>query len=127
MRHVNFCTAIFNYEEDIGTYTIRAVDDPRALNKVLYIRPRNNIYSFNDLVSLWEKKIGKTLEKEYISEDQLINKILGIFCAVIILVSSYMYIKFVFFFSFSFRVSNPTESNTIDPPLGFRERRSYKL
>ncbi|PON86002.1 Hopanoid-associated sugar epimerase [Trema orientale] len=67
--------AIFNKEEDIGTYTIRAVDDPRTLNKVLYIRPPGNIYSFNELVSLWERKIGKTLEKEYILEDQLLKNI----------------------------------------------------
>ncbi|GMN37359.1 hypothetical protein TIFTF001_006750 [Ficus carica] len=67
--------AIFNKEEDIGTYTIRAVDDPRTLNKVLYIRPQGNIYSFNELVSLWEKKIGKTLEREYIFEDQLLKNI----------------------------------------------------
>ncbi|PON86001.1 Hopanoid-associated sugar epimerase [Trema orientale] len=68
--------AIFNKEEDIGTYTIKAVDDPRTLNKVLYIRPQGNIYSFNELVALWEKKICKTLEKEYILEDQLLKNIL---------------------------------------------------
>ncbi|KAJ0009798.1 hypothetical protein Pint_34701 [Pistacia integerrima] len=67
--------AIFNKEDDIATYTIRAVDDPRTLNKVLYIRPPGNIYSFNDLVSLWEKKIGKTLERVYISEEQLLKNI----------------------------------------------------
>ncbi|KAI9180817.1 hypothetical protein LWI28_008409 [Acer negundo] len=67
--------AIFNKEEDIGTYTIRAVEDPRTLNKILYIRPPGNIYSFNDLVSLWEKKIGKTLERTYVSEEQLLKNI----------------------------------------------------
>ncbi|KAJ4967591.1 hypothetical protein NE237_019440 [Protea cynaroides] len=34
---------IFNKEEDIGTYTIKAVDDPRTLNKVLYLRLPANI------------------------------------------------------------------------------------
>ncbi|CAA2970025.1 isoflavone reductase-like protein [Olea europaea var. sylvestris] len=67
--------AVFNYEEDIGTYTIKAVDDPRTLNKILYIKPPKNIYSFNELVALWEKKIGKTLEKEYVSEEQLVKQI----------------------------------------------------
>ncbi|XP_048336901.1 phenylcoumaran benzylic ether reductase Pyrc5-like [Ziziphus jujuba] len=67
--------AVFNKEEDIGTYTIRAVDDPRTLNKILYIKPPANIYSFNDLVALWEKKIGKTLEKTYVLEDELLKKI----------------------------------------------------
>ncbi|XP_074282806.1 phenylcoumaran benzylic ether reductase POP1-like [Silene latifolia] len=42
--------AVFNQEEDIATYTIRAVDDPRTLNKTLYIKPSGNTISFNDLV-----------------------------------------------------------------------------
>ncbi|CAN0866534.1 Phenylcoumaran benzylic ether reductase POP1 [Linum grandiflorum] len=67
--------AIFNKEEDIATYTIKAVDDPRTLNKALYVRPPGNIISLNDLVSLWEKKIGKTVERTYISEEQLLKNI----------------------------------------------------
>ena len=69
--------AIFNKEDDIGTVTIRAVDDPRTLNKVLYLRPAKNIYSFNELVALWEKKIGKTLEKIYVPEEKLLKDIEG--------------------------------------------------
>ncbi|KAI5353849.1 hypothetical protein L3X38_006743 [Prunus dulcis] len=67
--------AVFNKEEDIGTYTIRAVDDPRTLNKIVYIKPPGNIYSFNELVALWEKKIGKVLEKVYVPEDKLLQDI----------------------------------------------------
>lgn len=70
-------TAVFNKEEDIGTVTLRAVDDPRTLNKILYIKPPNNIYSFNDLVFLWEKKIGKTLERVYVPEEELLKNIQG--------------------------------------------------
>nr|XP_043627852.1 phenylcoumaran benzylic ether reductase Pyrc5-like [Erigeron canadensis] len=66
---------VFNDEHDIGTYTIKTVDDPRTLNKVVYIKPPGNIYSFNELVSLWEKKIGKTLEKVYLREDQVVKNI----------------------------------------------------
>ncbi|KAM5548838.1 hypothetical protein ABKV19_000314 [Rosa sericea] len=69
--------AIFNKEEDIGTYTIKAVDDPRTLNKILYIRPPANTISFNEVVALWEKKIGKTLEKVYVPEEQLLKNIQG--------------------------------------------------
>ena len=69
--------AVFNKEDDIGTYTIKAVDDPRTLNKILYIRPPKNIYSFNDLVSLWEKKIGKTLERIYVPEEEVLKNIKG--------------------------------------------------
>ena len=69
--------AIFNKESDIGTYTIRSVDDPRALNKVLYLKPPGNIYSLNELVALWEKKIGKTVEKIYIPEEKFLEDIKG--------------------------------------------------
>jgi pterocarpan reductase len=68
---------VFNKEEDIGTYTIRAVDDTRTLNKILYLRPPNNIYTFNEVVALWEKKIGKTLQKIYVLEDKLLKDIEG--------------------------------------------------
>lgn len=67
--------AIFAAEEDVGTYTIKAVDDPRTLNKILYLRPPSNILSHNELVSLWEKKVGKRFERVYIPEDEVLKKI----------------------------------------------------
>eukprot|EP01018_Ginkgo_biloba_P008362 Gb_21755 [translate_table: standard] len=67
--------AVFVKEEDIGTFTIKAVDDPRTLNKTLYLRLPANIFSFNELVALWEKKIGKTLEKVYVPEEQVLKTI----------------------------------------------------
>jgi hypothetical protein len=68
---------VFSVEDDIGTYTIKAVDDPRTLNKTLYLRPPSNTLSHNELVSLWEKKHGKTLERVYIPEDEVLKKIQG--------------------------------------------------
>ncbi|PON74012.1 Hopanoid-associated sugar epimerase [Trema orientale] len=62
-------------EEDIAIYTIKAVEDPRTLNKTLYLRPPANTLSFNEIVSLWEKKIDKTLEKIYVPEDQVLKNI----------------------------------------------------
>ncbi|CAL9240734.1 unnamed protein product [Arabidopsis halleri] len=60
-----------NKEEDIAAYTMRAIDDPRTL----YIKPPKNIVSQNDIVALWESKIGKTLKRTYVSEEQLLKKI----------------------------------------------------
>ncbi|KAL6637789.1 hypothetical protein ACP70R_025361 [Stipagrostis hirtigluma subsp. patula] len=67
--------AIFVAEEDVATYTIKAVDDPRTLNKILYLRPPSNILSHNELVSLWEKKVGKTFQRVYIAEHEILKKI----------------------------------------------------
>jgi hypothetical protein len=77
LQFMFWSAAVFNKEDDIATYTIKAVDDPRTLNKILYIRPPANTISFNDLVSLWEKKIGKTLERIYVPEEQLLKNIRG--------------------------------------------------
>jgi hypothetical protein len=43
--------------------TIKAIDDPWTLNKQLVIRPKTNILGLNELVELFEKKIGHHLEK----------------------------------------------------------------
>ncbi|KAL3729588.1 hypothetical protein ACJRO7_026679 [Eucalyptus globulus] len=67
--------AVLNKEDDIGIYTIKSVDDPRTLNKILYVKPPANTYSFNDLVSLWERKIGKNLERVYVPEEQVLKNI----------------------------------------------------
>ncbi|KAG7587117.1 NAD(P)-binding domain superfamily [Arabidopsis thaliana x Arabidopsis arenosa] len=67
--------AVINKEEDIAAYTIKAVDDPRTLNKILYIKPPNNTLSMNEIVTLWEKKIGKSLEKTHIPDEQILKSI----------------------------------------------------
>lgn len=69
--------AIINTDEDIVAYTLKAVDDPRTLNKILYIHPPKNIVSQNEMVALWERKIGKTLEKTYVSEEEVLKSIQG--------------------------------------------------
>ncbi|XP_020217674.1 isoflavone reductase homolog A622-like isoform X1 [Cajanus cajan] len=66
---------VYVTEEDIGTYTIKAVDDPRTLNKTLYMRPPANVLTVNEVVSLWENKIKSTLHKTYVPEDQLLKSI----------------------------------------------------
>lgn len=62
---------------DAAAFTISTVDDPRTLNKALYLRPEGNVYSLNELVKTWERKIGKNLEKTYVSEEELLKKIKG--------------------------------------------------
>ncbi|KAJ4806782.1 Isoflavone reductase-like protein [Rhynchospora pubera] len=62
-------------DRDVATYVIKTVDDPRTLNKILYITPRENFYSLNQLVALWENKTGKALEKKYVTKEELLAKI----------------------------------------------------
>ncbi|GKB09231.1 isoflavone reductase [Tanacetum coccineum] len=46
--------ACFMDEDDVATYTIKTIDDPRMLNKTLYLRPDENIVTQNQLVEKWE-------------------------------------------------------------------------
>ncbi|ESW03820.1 hypothetical protein PHAVU_011G044700 [Phaseolus vulgaris] len=64
---------VLNSEEDVATYTIRSVDDPRTLNKILYVRPPGNTLSYNDLVSLWEKHHSEILKRVYVPEEKVLK------------------------------------------------------
>lgn len=66
---------VFVKEVDVAAFTISAVDDPRTLNKAMYLRPAGNVFSMNELASVWDSKIGKELEKVYVSEEELLTKI----------------------------------------------------
>ncbi|KAJ9537556.1 hypothetical protein OSB04_030289 [Centaurea solstitialis] len=69
--------SIFVDEDDIAAYTIRTIDDPRTLNKTVYLRPPANILSQREVVELWEKLIGKKLKKSSISEQEFLNIMKG--------------------------------------------------
>ncbi|KAI3505432.1 hypothetical protein L1887_27561 [Cichorium endivia] len=69
--------SIFVDEDDIAAYTIRTIDDPRTCNKTVYIRPSENILSQREVVELWEKLIGKQLEKSSLSEQDFLNIMKG--------------------------------------------------
>ncbi|ESR36537.1 hypothetical protein CICLE_v10028526mg [Citrus x clementina] len=66
---------VFVNSVDVAAFTISALDDPRTLNKVLYLRPPGNVCCMNELVEAWESKIGKRLEKINVSEEELLKKI----------------------------------------------------
>ncbi|CDP11761.1 unnamed protein product [Coffea canephora] len=50
-------------EDDIATYTIKTIDDPRALDKTVYVRPPENILTQRQLIEKWENLRGRKLEK----------------------------------------------------------------
>lgn len=69
--------AIWVDEDDVATYAIRTADDPRTLNKTLYIRPAANILSQKEVIQIWEKYTGKDLEKTYLSSDDFLKIMKG--------------------------------------------------
>ncbi|XP_057786601.1 isoflavone reductase homolog [Salvia miltiorrhiza] len=69
--------AVFMDEDDIATYTVKSLDDPRTHNKTVYLRPPENILSQTDLVHMWENLSGNTLEKITISDQDFLALIQG--------------------------------------------------
>lgn len=67
----------FMDEEDVATYTIKAVDDPRTFNKTLYIRPPENILTQSQLIQKWEKLTGQKLNKISISAEDFLASMKG--------------------------------------------------
>ncbi|XP_006643647.1 isoflavone reductase homolog IRL-like [Oryza brachyantha] len=66
---------VFVEEGDIGTFAVRAAVEPRAENKTLHIRPAANALSHEELITLWESKSGKKLERVYVPEDAVLKQI----------------------------------------------------
>eukprot|EP00253_Pinus_taeda_P036466 PITA_36466 len=64
--------AVWVDEDDVGTYTLKTIDDPRTLNKTVYIRPPQNILSQKELVEKWEQISGNTLKKTYVSAEDFL-------------------------------------------------------
>lgn len=65
--------AVLNHERDVAFYTVKAATDSRAANRIVIIRPPENIISQLDLISSWEKKTGRLVNRVHISEEQIIN------------------------------------------------------
>lgn len=66
-------SAVLNYEEDIGIYSIKVATDPRMRNRVVIYRPPLNVISQLELISLWEKKTGKIFIKTHTPEEELVT------------------------------------------------------
>lgn len=107
--------AICVSEADIATYTIKAVDDPRTLNKILYMRPPANIYTHNELVSLYEKKSGKTLTKIYLTEEEVVKKIK----------EAPLPMNIVMAINYSLFLKGVTTNFEIDPAVGVEASKLY--
>jgi uncharacterized protein YbjT (DUF2867 family) len=73
---------VFMDEDDVATYTIKTIDDPRTLNKIVYLRPPENILSQRELVEKWENLVGKKLEKITISADDFLASMKGTYVRI---------------------------------------------
>ncbi|XP_030440447.2 isoflavone reductase homolog [Syzygium oleosum] len=70
--------AVFLDEDDIATYAIKTIDDLRTLNKTVYLRPPENVLYQRQLVEMWEKLSGRTLEKRSVSAEDSLASMKGL-------------------------------------------------
>jgi hypothetical protein len=56
-------SAVWVDEDDIRIYTMKKIDDPCTLKKIVYIRPPENILSQKELVAKWEQLSGFFFEE----------------------------------------------------------------
>ncbi|XP_078178583.1 phenylcoumaran benzylic ether reductase Pyrc5-like [Carex rostrata] len=68
---------VFTDEVDVGTYIIYTADDPRTINKTLYIRSPENVMSLDELLVLWEAKVNKQCPTPCFSEEALSQMYIG--------------------------------------------------
>ncbi|KAK6925221.1 NmrA-like domain [Dillenia turbinata] len=64
--------AYFVAGTDIGKFTIKTLDDARTINKKVHFRPPSNYLNINELATLWEGKIKRTLPRVTVTEDDLL-------------------------------------------------------
>ncbi|KAG1334883.1 leucoanthocyanidin reductase [Cocos nucifera] len=64
--------AFFVAGSDIGRLTVKAAYDFRTLNKTVHFRPTHNLVSLNEMAALWESKIGRTLPRATLAEEDLL-------------------------------------------------------
>ncbi|XP_028776364.1 leucoanthocyanidin reductase [Neltuma alba] len=57
---------------DIGKFTMKAASDARTVNKSLHFQPATNYYNMNELASMWETKVGRSIPRLIITEDHLL-------------------------------------------------------
>lgn len=65
---------IWNREEDVASYVVKSIEDPRTLNTTIYIRPPANILSLNEVVDIWEEQSGQVLQKIHVPECTWLNE-----------------------------------------------------
>ncbi|XP_022724258.1 isoeugenol synthase 1-like [Durio zibethinus] len=64
---------VFNYEEDIAAFTVKAATDPRVANRVIIYRPPANVTTQLELISAWEEKTGRTFKRVHVPEEEIIK------------------------------------------------------
>nr|AWH11769.1 leucoanthocyanidin reductase [Nekemias megalophylla] len=113
--------AYFVAGTDIGKFTIKIINDDRTVNKSVHFRPPSNLASVNELASLWEKKIARTLPRVTVEEDDLLAAAAEM-CIPESIVASFTHDIFIKGCQVNFSLDKPTdlEATSLYPEMQFR-------
>ncbi|KAK4761018.1 hypothetical protein SAY87_005911 [Trapa incisa] len=64
---------VLNFEEDVAIYTVKVTTDTRAANRVVTCRSVRNIASQLDLITWWEERVGRTLKRVHIPDEEIVK------------------------------------------------------
>uniref|UniRef100_A0ACD5TYQ5 Uncharacterized protein n=1 Tax=Avena sativa TaxID=4498 RepID=A0ACD5TYQ5_AVESA len=115
---------IFMDEDDVATYTIKSIDDPRTLNKTIYLRPPENILSQNEMIAKWERLSGKVLEKIPIPSDEFLASMKGADLAYQSVVGHFYHIFYEGCLT-NFGIENDEEASLLYPEVQYTRMDMY--
>lgn len=116
--------AVFVDEDDVATYAIKTIDDPRTLNKTVYIRPPENILSQRQIVEMWEKLTGKTLDKSSISKEDFLASMKGMDYASQVGVGHFYHIYYEGCLT-NFEIGEGGEATKLYPEVNYKRMDEY--
>ncbi|KAH9619664.1 hypothetical protein KSS87_015530 [Heliosperma pusillum] len=116
--------AIFMDENDVATYAVKTIDDPRALNKTIYTSPPENRLSQRELVEMWEKMSGNTLVKHTISGHDFLALVKGQGFAQQVGIGHFYHIFYEGCLT-NFEVSEDEEASKLYPEVQYTSMNDY--
>nr|P93143.1 RecName: Full=Bifunctional pinoresinol-lariciresinol reductase; Short=PLR-Fi1; Short=PLR3; AltName: Full=(+)-lariciresinol reductase; AltName: Full=(+)-pinoresinol reductase [Forsythia x intermedia]AAC49608.1 (+)-pinoresinol/(+)-lariciresinol reductase [Forsythia x intermedia] len=116
--------AIYNNEDDIATYAIKTINDPRTLNKTIYISPPKNILSQREVVQTWEKLIGKELQKITLSKEDFLASVKELEYAQQVGLSHYHDVNYQGCLT-SFEIGDEEEASKLYPEVKYTSVEEY--
>ncbi|KAI5066989.1 hypothetical protein GOP47_0017517 [Adiantum capillus-veneris] len=112
-------------EDDVAAYIIRSIEDPRAIDSTIYIRPPPNILSQNEVVSIWESLSGITLDKAYIEESKWLEDTNGVLDTNHKSAMQHFHLLFYLGVCCDFEVKDEFEASHLYPEVNYTSARSY--
>ncbi|MCO5578281.1 hypothetical protein L7F22_032120 [Adiantum nelumboides] len=117
--------AVWVMEEDVANYIMHSIEDPRAINSTIYIRPPTNVLSQNEVVSIWESLSGVPLHKIHIKESQWLKDTEEVLDTNLKIAMQHFHPVFYLGVCCDFEVKDEVEASHLYPHVNYKSARAY--